>query len=99
MNLAGALLKQFDARGGDRKSKKAGSGPFEKTQRQAAGEVGMSPRQQKEAVRVNKAPRDQFEALVESDDPPSSHAASSNASISGLNIDTSRPATRQRPTS
>jgi hypothetical protein len=33
---ARALLKEFDARGGDRKSKKGGRPPFEKSQRQAA---------------------------------------------------------------
>jgi hypothetical protein len=46
IDRAGALLKEFDARGGDRKSKKAPEGPYEKSQRQAAGEAGMSRKQQ-----------------------------------------------------
>ena len=38
---------------------KGADGLSSKTQRQAAGEVEMSPRQQKEAVRVNNVPSDQ----------------------------------------
>jgi hypothetical protein len=55
IDRAGALLKEFDARGDHRK--KRASSPSSKSQRQAAQEVGMSRDQQKQAVRVNNVPR------------------------------------------
>lgn len=64
---AGELLREYDARGGDR-SKSVGDGTF--GQRQAAAEAGMSKRQQVTAVRVANVPKEEFEAVVEGDNPP-----------------------------
>lgn len=50
---SGELLKQFDARGGDR-TKSAGTDTF--GQNEAAQQAGMSERQQVAAVRVANVP-------------------------------------------
>jgi hypothetical protein len=67
----GELLKEFDARGGDR-SRKEGPLLFEDrpSQRQVAGAAGLSEHQRKQAVRVANVPREVFNFLVDSDDPP-----------------------------
>jgi hypothetical protein len=79
----GELLKEFDARGGDR-SKSTGAGTFAPeakqngngmaagaiSQRAAAEAAGMSKRQQVTAVRVANVPAEAFEAAIESDNPP-----------------------------
>lgn len=68
---AGELLKQFDARGGDR-SKKEGarlSAP-PLSQQAMARDAGMSDHQRKQAVRVANVPAEQFEKQVESEAPP-----------------------------
>lgn len=66
---AGELLKEFDARGGDRS--KNGSAPTSAPSRQEAGKkAGMSRDQQVTAVRVANVPDADFEEAVESDDPP-----------------------------
>jgi hypothetical protein len=63
----GELLKQFDARGGDR-SKSNGDGTF--AQSEAAREAGLSKRQQVTAGRVANVPLGEFEDAIESSDPP-----------------------------
>jgi len=69
---AGELLKQFDARGGDRKSddfKKDGSVHFD-SQKDIASANGMSERQRKTSVRLANIPEDSFDSQVESDNMP-----------------------------
>lgn len=64
---AGELLKQVDARGGDR-TKSEAVRTF--AQSDAARDAGMSKHQQVQAVRVANVPADDFERQVESDKPP-----------------------------
>lgn len=64
---AGELLKQVDARGGDR-TKSETVRTF--AQSDAARDAGMSKHQQVQAVRVANVPADDFERQVESDKPP-----------------------------
>ncbi len=68
----GELLREFDARGGDRKSeiKSVGTDTFDMSQREAAEQAGLSKRQQVTAVRVANVPDEVFEEAVESDTPP-----------------------------
>jgi hypothetical protein len=63
----GELLKQYDGRG--RPNKNSGGAP-PISQRQAAGQAGMSRDQQRQAVNVANVPEDEFEGAVESDSPP-----------------------------
>lgn len=78
---AGELLKEFDARGGDRGNqhtggKKEGDRHFASAaqapvgKREAGADVGMSPHQVKQAVRVANIPKDEFESAVEAANPP-----------------------------
>lgn len=72
----GELLKQYDARGGDRKSyeiKKEGASLFDPaspTRREVAQQAGISVAQQKTAARVANVPAATFEKAVESEAPP-----------------------------
>lgn len=68
---AGELLKQFDARGDNKKMESALDGTsFPPTQRQVAESAGLSKKQQVTAVRVANVPAEEFEAAVESPKPP-----------------------------
>jgi hypothetical protein len=66
---AGELLKEFDARGGDRTKTEAprGSAP---SQREVAKKAGLSDHQQIQAVRVANIPTPEFETLIEAPTPP-----------------------------
>lgn len=66
---AGELLQTFQSPGGRPSKTTAGTGESF-SQRKAAADAGMSPRQELTAVRVANVPADDFEAAVESDDPP-----------------------------
>ena len=66
----GELLKQFDARGGDRTGKSAATVNSAPSQRQVGRDAGLSDRQRVTAVRVANVPRPDFDAAVESDAPP-----------------------------
>ena len=65
----GELLKQFDARGGDR-SKTDTTVTSAPTQKQAARAAGLSERKQVTAVRVANVPDDEFEEVIEGDERP-----------------------------
>ena len=67
----GELLKQFDARGGDR-SKSAATDTF--AQRDAAEDAGLSKRQQVSAVRIANIPAERFERAIEAPTPPTKTA-------------------------
>lgn len=69
----GELLKEYDARGGDPKTKSIPEHTFETSQRQAAEKAGLSKNQQMKAVRVANVPQEEFEQAVESDHPPTVH--------------------------
>lgn len=64
----GELLKQYDARGGDR-SKSGGAPTFVPSRADAARHAGMSRDQSITAVRVANVPADRFESAVERDAP------------------------------
>jgi len=68
----GELLKQFDGRGGDRKSDNIKSDAADRfdSQKQTAQNIGLSERQQKEAVRFANIPEEKFEEIIESDNIP-----------------------------
>lgn len=69
----GVILKQFDARGGDRKSddfKKDGSDHFDISKTKAAQQAGLSVRRQKQANRLSEIDEVDFEAKMESPNPP-----------------------------
>lgn len=72
IDRCGDLLKELDARGGDR-SKKVGDplfAPISPSREKAATDAGMSDEQRKTAIRVSNVPEEVFEAMVESDNPP-----------------------------
>ncbi len=64
----GELLKQYDARGGDR-SKSAVAPTFAPSRQQVATDAGMSRHQQVTAVRVANVPLATFEEAVEAEAP------------------------------
>lgn len=64
----GELLREYDGTGNNQHTE---GGHGKQTQRQAAGDAGLSEHQQLQAVRVAGVPPDDFEAAVESNEPPS----------------------------
>jgi hypothetical protein len=67
----GELLKEYDARGGDRRSKNAAPLAFDRQSRRAvAQEAGVSEHKARTAVNIAAMPQDDFEAVVESATPP-----------------------------
>jgi hypothetical protein len=67
----GELLRTFDARGGDRRSKTVVPLNFDRRPRKAvAEEAGLSEHKVRTAVDIAAIPPDEFEAAVESDHPP-----------------------------
>jgi hypothetical protein len=67
----GELLKEYDARGGDRRSKNATPLAFDRPSRTAvAQEAGVSEHKARTAVNIAAMPQDDFEAVVESGTPP-----------------------------
>src|SRR5262245_51587880 len=65
----GELLKTFQSPGARTDQPTAGTDE-RFTQRKAAKQARISPRQELTAVRVANVPTEEFEAAVESDDPP-----------------------------
>lgn len=66
----GQLLKQFDARGGDRSKSTTSGTSARPLQKRMAAQAGMSKRQKDTALRVAEVDDSEFEAAVESDNPP-----------------------------
>jgi hypothetical protein len=67
----GELLKEFDARGGDRRNKNVVALASDRPSRAvAAQEAGVSEHKTRTAVKIAAMPPDEFEAAVESNDPP-----------------------------
>jgi len=69
----GELLKQYDGRGGDRKTEDFKRGlepPFENSVNSVSSSIGLSSDQTKEAVRFANVPKDKFEEIIESDNIP-----------------------------
>jgi len=69
----GELLKQFDARGGDRKTdnfKKEDNLHFDNSINNIASSVGLSEYQTKESIRFANIPEEKFEQIIESDNIP-----------------------------
>jgi hypothetical protein len=67
----GELLREFDGRGGDAKSKSTATDTFAPTQNKVARKAGLSKRKQVTAVRVARVPEEKFEELVEKERPAS----------------------------
>ena len=68
----GELLKQFDGRGGDRKSdniKTDAADGFD-SQKETAQNIGLSERQQLQSVRLSNIPEATFNEMVESENVP-----------------------------
>jgi hypothetical protein len=68
----GELLRQFDGRGGDRKSdniKSTVNDTFE-TQKHISEEIGLSKRQKDQSIRLSNIPEETFNEMVESENVP-----------------------------